>query len=66
MDFLKEYFWVLILCFLGDKDYIKVYEVVVKVEKVMGIGGLWFGLFYCGCSSDVLYRGCGMRSSVLV
>ena len=42
------------------------YEAVAKVEKAMGTGGPWSGSSHRGRSSDVPYRGRGMRSSAPV
>ena len=38
------------------------YEAVAKVEKAMSTGGPWSGSSHCGRSSDVPYKGRGMRS----
>ena len=66
VDLPKEHFRALILRLLGDKDHTKVYEAVAKVEKAMGTGGPWSGSSHRGRSSDVPYRGRGMRSSAPV
>ena len=52
--------------FLGDKDHAKVYEAVEKVEKTMGIGSPWSGSSHRARSSDVPYKGRGLRSSAPV
>ena len=42
------------------------FEAVAKVEQAMGIGRPWSGLFYHERSSDIPYKGRGMRSSAPV
>ena len=66
MDLPKEHFRALVLRFLGNKDYTKVYEAVAKVAKAMGTGGPWSGSSHRGRSSDIPYKGRGMRGSAPV
>ena len=63
MDLPKEHFRALILRLLGDKNHTKVYEAVAKVEKAMGTGGPRSDSSHRGRTSDLPYRGRGMRSS---
>ena len=62
----KEHFWALVLRLLGEKDRTKVCEAVAKVERAMGTGDPWSGSSHRGRSSDILYKGRGMRSSASV
>ena len=66
VDLPKEHFRALVLRLLGDKDHTKVYEAVAKVEKAMSTGGPWSGSSHRVCSSDVPYKGRGIRSSAPV
>ena len=66
VDLPKELFRALVLRLLGDKDHTKVYESVAKVEQAMGSGSPWSGLSHRGRSSNIPYRGRGMRSSAPV
>ena len=66
VDIPKEHFRALVLRLLGDKDHTKVYEAVAKVEKAMSTGGPWSGSSHRGRSSDVSYKGRGIRSTALV
>jgi len=59
----KEHFRALVIRLLGDKDHTKVYEAVAKVEKAMSKGRPWSGSSQRWRSSDVPYKGRGMRSS---
>ena len=62
----KEHLRALVLRLLGDKDHTKVYEAVAKVEKAMSTEGPWSGSSHLGHSSDVLYKGRGIRSTAPV
>ena len=66
LDLPKEHFRALVLRLLGDKDHTIVYEAVAKVEKAMGSESPWSGLSHHGRSSNISYRGRGMRSSAPV
>ena len=66
VDLSKEHFRALLLRFLGGKDPTKVYEAVAKVETAMGTGSQWSGSSHRGRSSNIPYRGRGMRSGAPV
>ena len=66
MDLPEEHFRALVLRLLGDKDHTKVHEAVAKVEKAMSTGGPWSGSSHRGRSSDVPYKGHGIRSTAPV
>ena len=66
VDLPIEHFRALVLRLLGDKDHTKVYEAVAKVEKAMSTGGPLSGSSHHGRSSDVPYKGRGIRSTAPV